>query len=319
MSKWSGRAVRAMAGRRDDKFVDLFADVLGGGRLRLLDVGAAEQIQPRWRRVSRCLDYIGVEPDARSRMELLADQQGTATYSILETALNDGRSSHIYLNLCHKATVSSSLAPDTQWLQRFPDPDRFDIVETVEIRAASLDSLSVPNVDFMKLDVQGGELSILRGGTEVLSNCAGVEVEVEFAPIYKDQPLFGEVCEYLTGCGLPFLDFVSINRWGRQRFDGYGQAVFGDALFMRTPEDFIASGPTGEQRARYVAVCVLYGRFDLVEKLGELYGPALNDERSAIAVGRLQRRFEGARKLTSIGQRLLAHRVGPDVGLHLFY
>ena len=45
----------------------------------------------------------------------------------------------------------------------------------------------------MKLDTQGSELDILRGATEALRTCAIIDIEVEFNPIYEDQPLFCDV------------------------------------------------------------------------------------------------------------------------------
>ena len=41
------------------------------GVVSLLDIGAADQIEPRWKPFVQFLNYVGVEPDERSRSKLL--------------------------------------------------------------------------------------------------------------------------------------------------------------------------------------------------------------------------------------------------------
>jgi FkbM family methyltransferase len=291
---------------------------MNGTLLTLIDVGAAEQMQPRWARVASYLNYIGFEPDLRSREDLLGTNQGCDSYRIVDTALSD-LSGTLRLNLCRKPTVSSSLDPNVAWLERLPDVSRFDVLETVELPVTTLDSLEFEAGDFVKLDVQGGERAVLEGGLGLLAGCVGVEVEVEFTSMYRAQPLFGDVCELLEGQGLEFVDFVSLNRWGRFALDGYGQAVFGDALFLRPPEEFAVSGASSYDRQRYIGVCLLYNRFDLIQRLLDRWeGPALSPT-IVEAVASLKLRFDRARRFTSWSQRAASYRLGTEFELHLFY
>ena len=64
------------------KSKDIFSLLPNG--LTLIDIGAAGGVEPRWEKVCKYLNYIGVEPDARSN-EKLADQSIFRTISILET------------------------------------------------------------------------------------------------------------------------------------------------------------------------------------------------------------------------------------------
>src|SRR5262249_24052118 len=53
----------------------------------------------------------------------------------------------------------------------------------------------------LKLDTQGSELSIMRGGERALATCSLVDIEVEFNPIYQRQALFCDVDRFLCDRG----------------------------------------------------------------------------------------------------------------------
>ena len=104
-----------------------------------------------------------------------------------------------------------------------------------QLKKAGLDE-----VDFIKIDTQGYELSILEGAKRTLENVIGLEIEVEFLPIYKDQPLFHEVNQFITSRGFELFDLKRYY-WRRNNTNNYGadkkgQIIFGDALYFRTPE-----------------------------------------------------------------------------------
>ena len=131
--------------------------------------------------------------------------------------------------------------------------------------ATDLDNLKIKGIDFIKIDVQGGELNIISGAETSLKDCIGLELEVEFLELYEKQPLFGDLQNKLSKFGFEFIDFVNLCRWERDDFNGFGQCVFGDALFLKSPEQ-IFSVQDQNLISRYVAILLLYKRFDLIEK-----------------------------------------------------
>ena len=57
-----------------------------------------------------------------------------------------------------------------------------------------LDDLSeIAALDFLKIDVQGSELSVFNGARRHLERAVAVHTEVCFLPLYKNQPLFGDI------------------------------------------------------------------------------------------------------------------------------
>ena len=69
--------------------------------------------------------------------------------------------------------------------------------------------------------------------------------------------------------GYNFTDFVSLRRWERQNINSsLGQLVFGDGLFLRSPEYMYQNHADNPMRVRrYLSICALYNRFELMEAL----------------------------------------------------
>ena len=146
--------------------------------ISLLDIGAAGDIQPRWKMVSKFIDYVGIEPDSRSR-ESLQKKHNFNSYKILDSfAWN--KEENIQFNLCRKNQVSSVYNPNKSFINRFPDPARFDVIEKVNIKADPLiKEENLLKLDFVKLDIQGAEKNALHGLGNFVDSALGFEIEVE--------------------------------------------------------------------------------------------------------------------------------------------
>jgi FkbM family methyltransferase len=301
-------------------YAALLHAVLGNERLTLIDVGAAGDIEPRWKKISPLIHYVGFEPDARSRVSLETKNHSCLSYRVLPYVIWDVNAP-IDINLCRDPQKSSYYPPNLPFVSRFSDVERFDILSEETLEARTLDSLEMAG-DFLKLDLQGGELAALRGGRTLLDNCFGVELEVEFAQIYGSQPLFGDLCRFFTEHGMEFVDFLSLRRWERTGFNGYGQCVFGDALFMKPPEALFRKGDiTPAAIRRFIAVCALYNRFDwigLTLDLAKGVEGWATEGRCSHAIRELRTRFLRAQKAGHLLGRL-ARRFGQEYWLHLMY
>ena len=239
------------------------------GQLTLGDVGAAGEIEPRWKGYSKHLNYIGFEPDKRSREIITNKNTNFKSYQILPYALSDSEKT-LSLHLCKKPQVSSLYEPNSEILNKFPDSKRFDVVETAIVDCVSLDSLNLPKIDFLKIDIQGAENDVLKGASSMLNSVLGLELEVEFIEIYKEQPLFGDICKTLSKNGFEFIDFVNLQRWERGAHNGHGQCIFGDALFLKSPETLRNCNLDVDTWAAYITILIIYRRLDLIEVVLEL-------------------------------------------------
>lgn len=102
---------------------------------------------------------------------------------------------------------------------------------TEEIEVRRLDSLGLdiePSL-LVKLDVQGYEDRVVRGGRETISRAACVISEVSFEPLYEGQPLFDDINNLLKELGFTYHG----NR--EQLLDPRdGRVLQADAIFMNT-------------------------------------------------------------------------------------
>lgn len=286
----------------------------------LIDIGAAGAIEPRWKKIEPVLNYIGFEPDERSRISLEQKENNCLKYTILPYALWETKG-NIAINLCKAPQVSSYYPPNREFLDLFPNPKRFDIESSETLDTEKLDDLNLASADFMKIDIQGGELNALRGGVSLLEKTLGLELEVEFLPLYSQQPLFGEISEFLSKSGFQFIDFVSLIRWQRHAHKGFGQCMFADALFLRSPEMLIQiPGLDNTTLSKYLSICLLYNRYDMIDRIIDLIG----SEKAEVfrdfmnAIEPMKKKERKLIKISSFAYKLL-RIYGSEYRAHIMY
>lgn len=87
------------------------------------------------------------------------------------------------------------------------------------IKTSLLDSLNIPQVNFINIDVQGAELKVFKGGIEYLKNVDYIITEVNKEELYKNCVLVEELDSYLNGYGFVRLD----TNWAGK---GWGDAFY---------------------------------------------------------------------------------------------
>lgn len=238
----------------------LIGDLLGGAHnITYADFGSSGGLDERWSAVSSLINVSAVDADDRSV------EGGVASDLILLGQSDETCDFH----KTRKQECSSIFSPNIAFLEKFPYVERFDVLEVAKAqKVVRYDTLDVCPPDFIKADIQGGELSALRGSRGLMHRTLGVEVEVEFTEIYQSQPLFNDVNQYLIDSSFEFIDFLNLYRWSRNALNQKGQAVFADALYMRTPEYVLQENLDWK---KYICICALYKRFDLSDVIIKKY------------------------------------------------
>jgi FkbM family methyltransferase len=208
--------------------------------------GARGETSSRLLRALPQLKFIGFEPDVQEHQRLNQTAGHGSTYLNAAVGVRDERR---VFYCTRNPGCSSLLRPNHAFCGSFKDcgPD-LEVVEEKVIDTVSLDSFlpkfGVKQIDFLDLDTQGSELEILHGAGAFLSaDIAAVKCEVEFSPLYQEQPMFSDVDAYLRRFGFMLFD-MSRSRYRRANFPPHaltrGQLLWGDALYLRDYAWFVA-------------------------------------------------------------------------------
>ena len=237
------------------------------------DVGARDGFEHPWNKHSKTVKTIAFEADKEEFESLKSRNE---FYKVYNYALSEGLEPQV-LNLLKSRGCSSFLEPNYPFLNMFPDSQRFQTDLSVKVSCESLDHLSekhnVLQVDFIKLDTQGSELAILKGGAKSLQQCCGVQIEVSFHELYQGQPLFSDVDSYIRKkMDLELYDLRKTYWKYKTEIKANnpkGKLIFGDALYLRRLdclEDWIKSFSSEELRRNKLINTIflgyVYGYYD---------------------------------------------------------
>src|ERR1700761_2444040 len=179
--------------------VDIGANPVGGDPpyKRLLELGLC--------------DLVGFEPQPEALAKLQTQAGPRERY--LPDAVGDG--ARHTLHICAGDGLSSLLVPDPERLALFAGFAEWGTVTgTLPLQTRRLDDIAeIDAIDFLKMDVQGGELAVLIHGKAKLARAVAIQVELSFFPLYRDQPTFGDVDRELRAMGFLPHGFAEAHIW----------------------------------------------------------------------------------------------------------
>ena len=118
------------------------------------------------------------------------------------------------LYLTEHPMCTSLYKPNEPYLGLFHNLEAAKLKETSTVKTISLDHFAQINdigpIDFIKIDIQGAELDAFQGGRKTLMDVLVIISEVEFVPLYENQPLFGDVAAFLEKQRLIFHKFLGL-------------------------------------------------------------------------------------------------------------
>lgn len=249
-----------------------FATVLADNPVTAVDIGARGGFEQDLLPLAFAVDAVGFEPEPAAFAALRPEAQWRSLrhLPVAVSGSNGPRTLHVT-----RDTASSTLLePDPGSIAEFDKPQFVSVTHTVTVETRildeALDDAGIQRVDYLKLDIEGAELEVLRAAPRTLSSLLAAKVEVAFLPVRRGQPLAADIDRYFMERGFRLMDFISPAHWRR---DGYiihpqvgggavpysrGQIIQGDYLFFRDPRTI-----TEPDRAlRAAALAMAHGHFD---------------------------------------------------------
>lgn len=187
-----------------------------------VDAGAKDKIEsiPE---INELLEIHAFEPNPQEFKKL---QNKYLSHPFQQLKINN-TALHSYLgksdfNIAQRASMSSLLLPDhSNYKKNFGNYSHYNSWEnnistakTIHVDLETLDNYfndKQTSIDYLKIDTQGSELSILKGGEGLLKQkrIRVIKVEVSMVPVYKDQALFADIDTYLRSHRFALVDFIN--------------------------------------------------------------------------------------------------------------
>ena len=234
--------------------------------IKIVDVGAMAAGEDPYQRLAEQLacEIIGFDAQEEECRKLNA--AAGAGRSFLPYVIGDGSAQTFYQ--CAAAHSSSLLEPNRELLEHFTGfAEMLRVVARQPVGTRRLDDVpQAAGADFLKLDVQGGELMVLDGAPRTLRDVLVVHTEVEFVPLYKGQPLFSDIDARMRSHGfalhkMPFLGLRPFAPFPVE-IERATQYLWADVVYVRDFMRFEALSPA--QLLKLAAVLhVNYDSFDL--------------------------------------------------------
>ncbi len=185
------------------------------GLIHVVDIGAAAIGEvPRYTvLLNRGLGRLSaVDGDAR-QADGVMQAFGPQT-QFLTDVIADGTRRRLYL-AAPISGMSSLLRPSQKHLaffNNFAQIGRVERIEEVETRRLA-DIEELQDIDYLKMDIQGLELTVLQNAGSALDSCVCIQLEASFIPLYENQPTFGEIDQWMRAQGFHPHCFTDVKRW----------------------------------------------------------------------------------------------------------
>jgi FkbM family methyltransferase len=216
--------------------------------IQVMDVGAAAIAEtPNYKKlVNSGVANLHVFEGDRRQIDSIRESFGPKV-SIYQDFLFDGKPASLFV-ASPASGMTSLLKPCLEALSFFNGFQDFGQVHKVKtVDTSRLDDLkNLPQLDFIKMDIQGAELNVLKNGIDQVQNCLAIQLEVSWMHLYENQPSFGEVDVWMRSQGFVPHSFINLKRWsitptifdGNFRIPG-NQLLESDILYIKNPFNYI--------------------------------------------------------------------------------
>jgi FkbM family methyltransferase len=241
---------------------------------RIADVGARGGLDEDLLPIAWACSAYGFEPEPGEAARLQERADGRwRDVKILPWAVG-GTSGAATLHVPEGPEGASLLEHNPAMVERFGYDNLHVTRKTITVETVTLDAIRASGqlgpVDYLKVDIEGAELDLLKSAGTILEECSALKIECSFVPQRTGQPLIWDVVPFVLEAGFDLVDISGLHRWRRRPVPAHpyfidyampysrGQVAQCDLTFLRRPET--ATNP--RMLAMLVVMASALGYFD---------------------------------------------------------
>ena len=194
----------------------------------VLDIGAnTGQFASRIHEILPQVRIFSFEPIQACHQELVNNTR-TLPVKTFHYALGDTEES-VTINISRHSPSSSLLDMADLHKKVFVGTD-FTTTEQIQVKRLDdiAPDLQISEPFMVKIDVQGFEDRVIRGGYQTIKKASVVIIETSFQELYRGQVLFDGIYQQLTGLGFNF-----IGNWSQAKNPADGSILYAESIFIK--------------------------------------------------------------------------------------
>ena len=287
-------------------------------KINVIDIGAYGGIADEWAEIGGAVKIYAFEPNAQECARLNKQTNSAVAHLKFFPQAISWQTGPQPFYATKSPRCASLMEPDSEEFQRYGMPEslrahRGDVVQVIEIDAVTLDDFvgqAGIKADFVKIDTQGTEYELLSDGFKNnISDLIGIEAEMEFVPLYKNQKLFSELELFFRESGF---QIFGLKRNMMKMHDGTtcteehgGRLLHADGLFFH--QRIFDSALPKDEAIKSFLLARRYGLADLASRLMTLH--ELDGDLLARIVRQVDRRPSAMERFVDrIKKRLRPHK-----------
>lgn len=156
--------------------------------VNILDIGARYGVHPSWKKFRYIGNFYLVEADNTEAKKLKKKYKKLKNIKVFSGAISD-KDQILKINILKNPAMSGSKMRNNvsplYWRER---KIQAKVVRTINVKALSLDNFVKKlkkKIDFLKIDIEGEEFSILNASKTAVRDLLGIRCEVNFLNIFE--------------------------------------------------------------------------------------------------------------------------------------
>lgn len=209
----------------------------GVEKIVAIDVGARWGASDAWTMLGNLAEIYGFDPDIEECERLNSLSPPNIRY--IPIGLGETKTQNAVLFSAREPGCSSLYKPIADVSRLLPESECISETGTSLISLDTLDNWAedqqIPPISALKLDTQGSELGVLKGAQKSLKDVQLLEIEVEFNPLYEEQPLFGDVDRYLRSQGFVLWKLKQLVHYSNRSLNGLDMIMPDNSFYDSRP------------------------------------------------------------------------------------